>query len=498
ILGIYAASTTTPNRTTQALGEACPGQALPVEAEVPFSSAYKWSALSFDSDALGGTYVLGASETLRGHLQVTADLERQVSEWTSRGLRVLLFAHRPQVAPLHDSGDSPQLPVDLSPLALLSFADELRPEARETIAKFAEMGVELKIISGDSPDTVEALARQAGLTGELGAVSGLELAEADEYRFAHLAREGTIFGRISPQQKERLVQTLRTQGQYVAMVGDGVNDVLSLKQANLGIAMQSGSMATRSVADIILLEDSFGALPEAFLEGQRIRNGMQDILKLLLTRVGYTALLIASAAFLGVGFPFVPAHLSVVSFLTGGVPAFVLALWAPPGIVPRRRLIRSLLHFILPATFTLVLFGLAIYLVYFLRGLDLPLLKAGDATISQGAFDAATRSARNALTLATVLGWMLLIPFVRPPTSFWVGGAKLSGDWRPTMVAAVMLVTYAGIASVPLLRDFFDLTPLGIADYLTIGAVMGLWALTVRYVWRHRLFDRFLDAELGG
>ena len=158
-------------------------------------------------------------------------------------------------------------------------SDALRPEARETLRGFQEMGIQLKLISGDHPQTVAALAKQAGLDTNAQVVSGLELDQLDETAFAQVAEEATIFGRITPQQKKRLVRALRNRGHYVAMIGDGVNDVLSLKQANLGIAMHSGSQATRSVADLVLLDDSFAALPVAFREGQRITNGMERILK---------------------------------------------------------------------------------------------------------------------------------------------------------------------------------------------------------------------------
>src|SRR5690606_26198842 len=152
--------------------------------------------------------------------------------------------------------------------ALVSFRDELRPESVQTLQRFLELGIGVKIISGDNPQTVAALAKQAGLRAELKAVSGLGLRDQDRAQARNIAEESTIFRRITPQQKEEFVRTVRQEGRYVAMIGDGVNDVLSLKQAQVGIAMQSGSAAARSVADVILLNDSFAALPVAFREGQ--------------------------------------------------------------------------------------------------------------------------------------------------------------------------------------------------------------------------------------
>jgi cation-transporting ATPase E len=167
-------------------------------------------------------------------LQPDAGLEEQRDKWSARGLRVLFFAYQPIPLPLRDALGQPRLPSNLVPLGALSLSDELRPEAQATLKGFAEANIQLKIISGDSPHTVAALAKQAGLAGDVRAVSGLELKEMDDTRFAQAASEATIFGRITPRQKEELVRALRTRGYYVAMIGDGVNDVLSLKQAQLG------------------------------------------------------------------------------------------------------------------------------------------------------------------------------------------------------------------------------------------------------------------------
>ena len=197
-------------------------------------------------------------------------------------------------------------------------------------AAFAEIGVRIKVISGDHPQTVATLARQVGIAGTEKVVAGLDLEQMEEAQLLQVVEETTIFGRISPQQKERLVQALRRRQHYVAMIGDGVNDLLSLKQADLGIAMESGSQATRGVADIVLLKDSFAAVPAAFAEGQRIRNGMESAMKLFLTRVTYLALLLLTIPVL-VAFPFAPKQKALVTFETIGVIAVALAAWARPG-----------------------------------------------------------------------------------------------------------------------------------------------------------------------
>jgi cation-transporting ATPase E len=385
------------------------------------------------------------------------------------------LAHRPEVVPLFDANGEPQLPADLIPLGLVSLSDELRPEAQETLKGFAETGIQLKIISGDNPQTVAALARQAGVSREAQAVSGLDLAEMDEARLAQVAQDATIFGRITPQQKEKLVSVLQGRGHYVAMIGDGVNDVLSLKQAQLGIAMQSGSQATRAVADMVLLDDSFAALPAAFREGQRIVRGMADIMRLFLTRTLYVTLLILFAQVAGLAFPLSPKHNSILALLTVGIPTLGLAAWARPG-TPPRNMLRLMRHFVLPAAFTVTVVVFAMYLAY--------LLTAHDEGI-----------ARTVLTVTTVLCGLVLIPFVEPPTPAWVGGDEFSGDGRPTYLALGMLALLVVIGLAPAARRFFELALLAPLDWLLIGVVVAAWGVFLRFAWRVNLFDRLLGLE---
>ena len=494
LVGLYAASTPSGNRTSEALAAALAGPVEPVHEAVPFSSARKWSALAVRGDEARGTYVLGAPELLAPALPPSAEIDARVREWAGRGLRVLLFAHTPDLLPLHDPAGQAQLPPGLVPLGLVSLADELRPEARETLTSFAAAGVQLKLISGDHPDTVAALARQAGLSPEARVVSGPELAGMDTAQFAQAAADTTVFGRITPQQKERLVQVLRQQGHYVAMIGDGVNDVLSLKQANLGIAMQSGSQATRAVADLLLLNDSFAALLPAVQEGQRIINGMQDIFKLFLTRIVYVAILVVATGIIG-GFPFAPKHSSLLALLTVGLPTIALAAWARPGARPQRSLLRPLLHFVLPAALTIAVAGLAVYLVDLLAG-AWAVLAATPGLSRQAALDAAVPAAQSALTVVSVVCGLLLIPFAEPPSEAWVGGDGLSGDRRPTYLALGLLALFGLIMAVPATREFFEFAPLGLLSYAVISLVVLSWALLLRYLWRARLLDRFLGVDL--
>lgn len=515
ILGDFARNASAQNKTGEAIAAALKGEPRRVVDEVAFSSARKWSALAFDDPAVKGVYVLGAIEMIESCLRGGDDFAAQVKTWSEAGLRVLLFAHQPGVTRLHVSADGaadgagqPTLPPGLIPLGLIAFTDELRPQLKETLHGFAEAGIRLKVISGDNPHTVAALAKQAGFVGDFQVVSGTELAVMDDAQFEQAAHDATIFGRITPQQKEKLVDSLRKRGAYVAMIGDGVNDVLSLKKANLGIAMQSGSAATRGVADMVLLNDSFGALPPAFLEGQRIINGMKDILRLFLTRALYVSLLILSIAVVDAGFPYVPKHVSLLTLLTVGVPTFALAAWARPGRV-KGRLLRSVVHFVFPAAISIFAFALVLYVGYFIAaftatdgvqvtpdeirefqtyagiGYDI-------ASVDEFRFEAASIIARTALTTFTVLAGLMLIIFVEPPHPFFVGGDELSPDKRPTILAGACLLAFILFNVYEPARRFFELIVLDPLDYALIAAAVVVWALLLRHVWRHDWFERFL------
>lgn len=491
-LGDFAHNVQSGNRTSDALGEALQGQKRRVVSEIPFSSARKYSAITFDEPDLCGTFVLGATEFVTPFLQDTSTIDfERLQEWADNGLRTLVIAYSPCSDSLFDAQEQPVLPQDLQPFAVVCFSDELRPEAKETLAGFMQAGIQLKIISGDNPHTVASLARQAGLPHDIKVISGGELAEMDSAQIAKVVEETTIFGRITPEQKEMLVKVLKGNGHYVAMIGDGVNDVLSLKRANIGIAMQSGSGATRGVADIILLNDSFAALPAAFMEGQRIINGMEDIIRLFLTRAFYAASIILGAGIIAEAqlFPFIPKHASLVTLISVGVPTLALAVWARPGI-PRHNLLQSMIHFILPAALTIAIAGLSVYAFYLMNYYYTP----DTLTIAQEQWGIGV--ARTALTTVIILMGLILIPFVEPPNHWWVAGDSYSGDKRPTIMAIIMLGVFALIKVIPPLREFFELELLGFYDYLFLGSVALVWAVVLRYVWRHGLLERFLNVDL--
>ena len=496
IMGDYAHNTTAPNKTSEALAIACPGTPKMVNAEIPFSSVRKWSAIALNQpDSTGNAnktaYILGAPEMLEDAMEYTKEMRSVLDEGTVQGLRVLMFGECAATDWMKDEACT--LPL-IKPLGILYFSDQLRTNVAETLSQFRAAGVELKVISGDNPDTVASIARQAGLPidDDLKIVSGLDLAAMGEAEFRQTALSATIFGRITPEQKAALVKALRDQKRYVAMIGDGVNDVLSLKQANLGIAMESGSKATRSVADIVLLKDSFASLPQALLEGQRIHNGIRDSLALFLVRIGCVTILIFSIAMVTDSFPLLNKQSALLALYGVGLPTAAFPLWATPGVVQKRRsLMRSLLHFVVPATITMTIVALCVYLLFLVRAiLDLPpgaRISAADYTLP-----------RTALVTVLVFCHLLLLPFLKPPTQFFVGGGEpVCKDWRYGISAIVLtgltLITLLN----PVLRDFFELATLSGADIVFLLAVALEWGLILRVLWRSRFFDRFLGIHLG-
>jgi cation-transporting ATPase E len=519
LLADFAASATTVNKTTEAVRAGLQGTVRPVRDEVPFNSARKWSALAFDDAGDGsrqplmGAYVLGALEMVEDVMPVDAANRQLVTSLSETGLRVLVFGRNETTTTLHDAAGEPILPP-LTLLGAVALGDELRPHLSETIDAFTRQGVKLKVISGDNPTTVAALARQAGFPGELKTVSGPELAAMDGAQFAQTAVDATVFGRITPQQKEALVDALKSRGEYVAMIGDGVNDVLSLKKANLGVAMESGSSATRSVAAMVLLGDSFEVMPQAFTEGIRIVNSIQEILKLFMVTVFSLLLLIVATSSLGLGFPFTVLQSTLLSIFTRGIPPLVLGL-AATAQRQSRTLLQNLLQFTLPASILIFVFGIFVYAgIYF--AVERQLIEADltqDQVIAIGErnnqdfsnltpeeFVVQTRqlAAQTALTSFFVFSGILLMVFAQPPVRWLAGGNPYNGGrWMPTIAAALLILVYVLILAIPWTRTFFDLIPLPMPAQLFIVAMTLAWAGVQLLVWRKKTFERFLGIEDG-
>ena len=501
LLGTMVASSGTRNKTAEAIAAACPGSPVPIATDIPFSSARKWSAIEVapgvEDAPLRGIVALGAPQMLEPYLTEgpgivgRAAREAAVAERSDRGLRVLLLAGDPAASGLVDAGDATILPSTLVPIGIVALEDELRAEAGTALAGFRATGVRPVIISGDDPDTVAALARQAGLGPELVTMTGPAVDELSDGDLAMAVGDVDVFGRITPSQKERLVGALKAGGHYVGMIGDGVNDVLSLKKADLGVAMHSGSAATRAVADIILTDDSFASLLPAVSEGQRIRNGMGSILALFLTRISTLGVLIVSSLVIGI-FPIGLRNASVVSLLTVGIPSTLLALWAQPGAGRRDSLRRTVFRVVAPATILSSVLGLGV-----LYGtLALGVAATPGIDLASGLTDAnltdVTPSAQSALTLFLVLTGLALIAFVEPPLDWLAVAVPRTSDRRPLGLAVALAAVLLLFVVVGPARALFGLAiPSPAEATLALGAV-ALWILTIRLVWRYRLMERFL------
>jgi len=511
-LADFASSATTSNNTTEAIVAGLPGSRRSICDEVLFSSARKWSALVFDdAPDRHGAYVLGALEMLQDNLTIDAGAVAQLQQWSEAGLRVLVFARNLETKTFHAAGDEPMLP-NLELIGVVSFSDELRPHLQETLAAFAANDVRLKVISGDNPQTVAALAKQAGLLADLQAVSGPELADMGPAEFAQTAQTATVFGRITPEQKEALVEALRDQGEYVAMIGDGVNDVLSLKKANMGIAMESGSTATRSVSDMILMNDSFEALPLALDEGYRIINSIQNILKLYLVKVLAMLLIIIAIEVPELGFPFTPAQNLVVSIFATSIPTFILAV-AATSARQKATLFKSIIHFTIPAVLGVFLIGILIYVFAFLymqpdaanetvtpevsmllekySGSDFNSLNENEIKSLTGRLYAQT-----ALTTFFVFSGIILMLFAQPPLSWFVGGSPYNGNKTPLIAAIILLIVFFILMAIPSVRTFNELVqmPNWITALIAVATVV--WMILQRAAWRANLFERFLGIDV--
>lgn len=510
LLGDFACSASTTNATTAAISQGLEGrQRQPVD-EVQFASVRKWSAVALDPYAgeadSRGIFALGALEMLQPHLALDIDatlLIEQTQSWSEQGLRVLLFAGNPDVTTLHDATGEPILPP-LQPLGLISLRDELRPHALEMLQQFTHMGIQIKIISGDNPHTVAALVKQTGIV-EPKLVTGPELAAMSAADFAQAAAEAAIFGRIAPQQKEQLVEALIYRGHYVAMIGDGVNDILALKKAKLGIAMQSGSNATRSVADMVLLNDSYAALAPALTEGKRVANGITNATYLMLTRSFTYAFVIIGVLMAGLDFPFEPAQTGV-TLLTIGLPAFFLTLWARPEGKPEP-LLSLLVRFVLPVAMWSMLIGVTIFaVIYFRFGARLEDVTIAPDVIArferytrltyqvdqQFGLTAARILAQTGLSVFLTLCALVLLLFLEPPIALLASWRAVSPDKRPTWLAlGLIMLLVAGLYIPPVAGYLGFIQPVPGVWLLILGGLL-LWALGLSLFWRRRWLDRLL------
>jgi cation-transporting ATPase E len=431
------------NATLQAIGAAFPPPAgWGRTGAVPFSSARKWSAARFAGQ---GSWVIGAPEMVCVDPSVPA--RQRADALAAQGRRVLLLACSSAAL------DGEVLPPGTEPRALVLLEEKIRPDAPETLRYFADQGVALKVISGDNPRTVGAVAARVGLPGADEPYDARELPD-DQAELAEILETRSVFGRVTPQQKRAMVGALQSKGHVVAMTGDGVNDALALKDADIGVAMGSGAAATRSVAQLVLLDGRFATMPGVVAEGRRVIANIERSANLFVTKTAYAILIAVFVAIAGWKYPYLPRQLTIVSTFTIGIPGFFLAL-APnkrryvPGFLER------VLRFTVPAgavaaTAAIAAFGIAYYVE-----------------------DLVLREARTCSTLALcAVGLWVLVCLARP------------FNWWRTLLVAAMAGSVAVILAVPWLRDFYALElPSGAValEMLIIGLAA---VLAIEVVWQ--------------
>ncbi|WP_307384417.1 MULTISPECIES: HAD-IC family P-type ATPase [Microbacterium] len=462
-LGWYGAADDA-NATARCLREPFPVDA-PLEPvrRIPFSSARKWSAVSF-ADRAEGTWILGAPEMVFGDRAADADTElgAAVTRLASSGRRTLVLAHT--ATPLDDDDVAAERfrgePV---PVAVLTFIEAVRPDAAGALAFFREQGVGVRVISGDNPRTVAAIAREVGLEVAEG-YDARRLPE-DDVELGRVLEEHTVFGRVTPDQKKRIVTALQARGHVVAMTGDGVNDALAIKTADIGIAMNSGAAATKAVARLVLLDGRFSHLPSVVAEGRQVIANIERVSMLFLTKTVYATGLAVLFGVLVMEFPFLPRQLSITDGLTIGIPAFFLALLPNtqryvPGFLKRS------LSFAIPAGIVIAV-SLTVYTRLAMDlGLSVAQLRTGATII-----------------LAIVAIWVLTV-LSRPITRVKV------------LVVGAMFIALTAIFTVPALGEFFQLQDPGEdgAWLVTAVVVTALAAIeAVRFA--HRRFVRRLLAR---
>jgi len=434
-----------PNPTLAAIAEAFPPPpGWRRQRSVPFSPARKWSAASFTGH---GTWVLGAPEVVLrdGYPEQLA----QATQFAAAGRRVLVLAHG-AAAPAGES-----LPHGLRPAALVVLAERLRADAADTIAYFAAQGVALKVISGDSPQTVSAVAAQAGLPQAGAPVDARHLPE-DPGQLGQVLDEHTVFGRVTPHQKQAMVTALQARGHTVAMTGDGVNDVLALKLADLGIAMGSGAPATKAVAELVLLDGRFATLPAVVAEGRRVTANIERVANLFITKTVWATLLAVAVGATLVPYPFLPRHLTIIDSLAIGIPSFFLAL-APNTRRYRPGFTGRVLRFAIPAGTIIAAATFAAYLQA--RTAGLPLAQQ-----------------RTAATLVTLILSLTVLTLLAIPLT-----------WRRVILIGAALAGFAMLFPIAMIRRFYELQlPRSQLTATCLIAALGVAALAVFWVLSRR------------
>ena len=379
-------------------------------ARTPFSSSRKWSGASFKEI---GSYLIGSPEFLFNKLDENSN--KKVDIYIKKGLRVLALGYS------DEDIQSNNIPSNLKLIGLMIFSDNLRANSKETFEYFVNEGVELKIISGDNPITVSNIANQAGIPGSDKYIDMSKVSQYDNYKL--LASEYTVFGRVSPHQKKELIKGLKENDKTVCMTGDGVNDVLALKEADCAVAMAGGSDAAKSVADFVLMNKDFGSMVEVLKEGRRVINNIENVSSLYLIKTIYSTVLALLFIFLQLAYPFSPLQMSPINSLTVGIPSFILALEANYR-KPEGKFLLNVLEHSVPAAITVVF--------------NIMIIQLAGVAFNLRFEETATMSA----LLTGVVGFVLLYKVSKPL------------DWKKNLMLAALSLSFLSVFTY--FRDFFN------------------------------------------
>jgi cation-transporting ATPase E len=464
VLGAFAHGEASPTASSIALKRECPlpkGATWNIVASVPFSSTRKWSALTFAS---GGTWILGAPEIVLKNVDHAVQLLASVNEIAKRGKRVLALVSSKR--PL--DAEALALPHSCEPAALIVLGEKIRADVAETIRYFEEQGVAVKVISGDHAETVQAVAALAGVHSEQPAFDARNL-PTEPTELANIVNQYSLFGRVTPAQKRLMVQTLHGHGHVVAMIGDGINDVLAIKEADFGIALGSGTAASRAVAQLILLRDNFSTLPTVIAEGRRVIANVERTANLFITKTVYVFALALAIVIAQAPFPFLPRHLTLVGFLTIGTPGLFLS-FARNTAVARPGFVSRVLRFAFPAG---AIAAAATLLGYAATRLIAP----SDIGL-----------ARTAATLTLVGCGLLILWLLARPRGIW---QWLALSALPALLFAIMMVPWA--------RDFFalELPPLSVWGAIVLIDAISTVTLLVTARPRSNDDQRYRHQSLG-
>ena len=504
---VFATLTGSKNRTMQAIVQHYGEADAELVEEIQFSSERKFSAVrARDGDRTYTMYV-GAWTVLGPHCRTDLEIQDIIDSESRKGLRTVLLCLGGD-GPLHDDDGNPVI-HDLVPVSVISIRDEVRPDCRDTIQVFLDNGMDLKVISGDDPVTVDSLFTIADIPGERRIISGPELDAMDPETFERTVLETNIFGRMRPENKQAVIETLKKNGRYVAMIGDGVNDVKSLKTAQVGVALESGSGAARGVADMVLVKDNFSALPKALVEGRRTVSGMRDILKIYLTRNLVLALLFI-AIYIFVGYlPMLPIQNTYYAFVSVTIMAFFMTLFAKPDN-NKELILPDVLRFCVPSAIMIAAFGLAVYGGFWwlqdqgMLNIDWAYMASIHGTDIEGLLDfyswgtevnTSEIVARSAMLFFITTAGILQMLLVSPRYRFLSPDGRTNKSLIPIiLVVFVFLVIYAMYAYFPAIAvNLVELVIFPNEVFLLLIGITAVWFFAELFVLKKNVFKHAVD-----